>query len=99
VHLVLHSLPTRRSSDLFPDALFFNGTISKAERRKNADLFNDDNSGRNLIVVQSDAGREGISLHDTTGKHQRVLINLGIPVKPVRSEEHTSELQSRENLV
>lgn len=71
----------------FPDALFFNGTISKAERRKNADLFNDDNSGRNLIVVQSDAGREGISLHDTTGKHQRVLINLGIPVKPVAATQ------------
>lgn len=71
----------------FPDALFFNGTIPKSQRRANADLFNDDESGRNLIVVQSDAGREGVSLHDTTGKHQRVLINLGMPVKPVAATQ------------
>ena len=71
----------------FPDALFFNGTIPKSQRRANADLFNDDESGRNLIVVQSDAGREGVSLHDTTGKHQRVMINLGMPVKPVAATQ------------
>lgn len=71
----------------FPDALFFNGTVPKKQRRQNADLFNDDNSGRNLIVVQSDAGREGVSLHDTTGKHQRVEINLGMPVKPVAATQ------------
>lgn len=71
----------------FPGAMLFNGTVSKAQRRRNADLFNDDNSGRNLIVVQSDAGREGVSLHDTTGKHQRVLINLGMPVKPVAATQ------------
>lgn len=71
----------------FPDALFFNGTVSKGQRRANADLFNDDDSGRNLIVVQSDAGREGVSLHDTTGKHQRVEINLGMPVKPVAATQ------------
>lgn len=71
----------------FPGAMLFNGTVSKAQRRRNADLFNDDNSGRNLIVVQSDAGREGVSLHDTTGKHQRVLVNLGMPVKPVAATQ------------
>lgn len=71
----------------FPDALLFNGTVSKAQRRRNADLFNDDKSRKNLIVVQSDAGREGVSLHDTSGKHQRVLINLGMPVKPVAATQ------------
>lgn len=71
----------------FPGAMLFNGTVSKAQRRKNADLFNDDNSGKNLIIVQSDAGREGVSLHDTTGKHQRTLINLGMPVKPVAATQ------------
>lgn len=71
----------------FPKAMEFNGTVSKAQRRKNADLFNDDNSGRNLMIVQSDAGREGVSLHDTTGKHQRTLINLGMPVKPVAATQ------------
>lgn len=67
----------------FPDALFFNGTVPKKQRRANADAFNDDESGNDLIVLQSDAGREGVSLHDTTGKHMRVLINLGMPGKPV----------------
>lgn len=75
--------PIDTLSAAFPDALFFNGTVPKAQRRANADTFNDDNSGKNLIVLQSDAGREGVSLHDTTAKHMRVLINLGMPGKPV----------------
>jgi len=79
--------PIETLGEAFPDALFFNGTVSKGQRRANADLFNDDDSGRNLIVVQSDAGREGVSLHDTTGKHQRVEINLGMPVKPVAATQ------------
>ena len=68
----------------FPTALLFNGTVSNAERIKNADLFNDDNSGRNVIIVQSDAGSTGISFHDTTGVHQRVIFNLGLPKKPAK---------------
>lgn len=75
--------PIDTLSAAFPDALFFNGTVPKKKRRENADAFNSDTSGKNLIVLQSDAGREGVSLHDTTGKHMRVLINLGMPVKPV----------------
>ena len=60
----------------------FNGTLSKGERAKNVERFNRDGSGADVIVVQSDAGGAGISLHDTSGKHQRVLLNLGLPVKP-----------------
>lgn len=63
-------------------SLLFNGTISKGKRQQAVNLFNDDNSGMNLLIVQSDAGSTGISLHDTTGKMQRVSINLGVPVKP-----------------
>lgn len=66
----------------FPDVLLFNGAISTGERRKAKDLFNDTSSGRHLILVQSAAGREGISLHDTTGEMQRVLIHLGLPTAP-----------------
>lgn len=65
------------------DVLLFNGDVSKKDREKNVQLFNDDTSGKDIILVQSDAGQAGISLHDTTGKHQRVLMNLGMPVKPV----------------
>lgn len=68
----------------FPDALLFNGTVGNAQRIKNADLFNEDNNGRNIIIVQSDAGSTGISFHDTTGVHQRVIFNLGLPKKPAK---------------
>lgn len=71
----------------FPNVLLFNGMVSKGKRRQNADFFNADKSGKNLILVQSDAGREGVSLHDTTGKHQRVEINLGMPVRPVAATQ------------
>lgn len=74
-------------SGAFPDALYFNGRVPKSQRKKNADAFNDDNSGSNLIVAQSDAAREGVSLHDTTGKHQRVEVNLGMPTRPVAATQ------------
>lgn len=68
----------------FPKALLFNGRVAKTQRSKNADLFNQDDSGHDLIIVQSDAGSTGISFHDTTGKHQRVIINIGMPQKPAK---------------
>jgi len=82
----LHS-PIVTLGAAFPDALFFNGTVPKAERRANADRFNDEAGEHRLIVLQSDAGREGVSLHDTTGKYPRVLINLGLPVRPVAATQ------------
>ncbi|EXB47319.1 type III restriction enzyme, res subunit [Acinetobacter baumannii 146457] len=68
----------------FPNALLFNGRISKKDRQKNVDMFNQDNSGYDMLIVQSDAGSTGISLHDTTGTHQRVNINIGQPIKPAK---------------
>lgn len=69
----------------FPKALTFNGTVPKAKRRANADKFNDDLMGPNILIAQSDAMREGVSVHDTSGKHQRVEINLGLPTQPTKS--------------
>jgi hypothetical protein len=69
----------------FPGAVEFNGTVSKKNRQKNRDDFNKPKSGVNLIIVQSKAGREGISLHDTQGTRQRVLINLALPVAPTEA--------------
>ena len=63
----------------------FNGDVSKKNREKAQKDFNDDNGKAKIILVQSDAGQAGISLHDTTGKYQRVLINLGMPTKPTAS--------------
>ncbi len=67
----------------FPDALLYNGRVPSKARTEAKRLFNQDGSGRDLIIVQTDAGEAGISLHDTTGKHQRVIINLGLPVRPM----------------
>ena len=64
------------------EALYINGLESDDNKRAARELFNSDTSGKNIIIVQQDAGNAGISLHDTTGKFQRVLINIGIPSRP-----------------
>ncbi|MEY2864643.1 MAG: hypothetical protein RLY58_2350, partial [Pseudomonadota bacterium] len=76
--------PIKRLKEAFPDLLQFNGTLSKGDRSKNADLFNSDTSGHDVLIVQSDAGSTGISFHDTTANFQRVLINIGMPAKPAK---------------
>lgn len=60
----------------------FNGKVNDKQRLQNLADFNRDGSGVDVLVVQADAGGAGISMHDTTGGHQRVLINLGMPTKP-----------------
>ena len=68
--------------EAFPQAGVFNGDIPKRDRNEAVKTFNDDDSSMNVIIVQRDAGKEGISLHDTTGKTPRVLLDLGLPTKP-----------------
>lgn len=75
------SLETLKAA--FPDAVVFAGTESKKAREEGVRAFQTDNSGVDVILVQADAGEAGISLHDKTGRHPRVLFNLGLPVKPV----------------
>lgn len=60
--------------------VFINGDTSKKDKPGNINKFNDDNSEVKIIVVQEEAGKEGISLHDTTGMHPRVLMNLSLPI-------------------
>ena len=75
--------PIETLSKAFGDELaLYNGTLSKGEREKNKNAFNNDDSKTKIILVQSAAGQAGVSLHDTTGKHQRALINLGLPTRP-----------------
>ena len=83
-------------------ALFFDGTIPAKKRALNVEEFNDAKSGKNLIVVQIEAGKEGISLHDTKGDAQRVLYNLGLPTKPtdlIQSEGRIYRLGSKSNAI
>lgn len=79
----------RKPLDVFAEAFgdkvrFYNGDVSNKDRAKAKEAFNQDDSGVDVIVVQQDAGEAGLSLHDVTGQHQRVLINIGMPVKPTQ---------------
>lgn len=85
VNLSLGNIPAPMETlrkELGGHAVFINGKVPKEERAKNIERFNDDNSGMNIIVCQQDAANAGISLHDTTGKHPRVLINIAMPERP-----------------
>jgi endonuclease YncB( thermonuclease family) len=63
-------------------AAVYNGTVPQKVRAKAKTDFQTDGSGLDVLIVQSAAGEAGISLHDTTGAHQRALVNLGMPVRP-----------------
>ena len=64
------------------DVLLYNGDVSKSDRAKNIKLFNQDGSGKDILLAQSASAKEGVSMHDTTGQQPRVLINLGLPTAP-----------------
>src|SRR5690606_41660733 len=92
VFRLLHSFPTRRSSDLdvicrvqldMPPALA--AALKVAESV--CDLGAATKLNRNMLLV----GKDAAELHARSKEDATVL--------DLRSEEHTSELQSRENLV
>ena len=80
-----YSMPREQIAKAFGEdnVLFFSGKESSKVKSKAVDTFNDDNSGKNIIVIQEASGKEGISLHDTTGNHQRVCITLALPQSPI----------------
>lgn len=65
----------------FPGVLLINGDEKKADLLRRYKGFQSDDTGPQVMLVQS-AKNKGWSGHDTTGKHQRVLINLGQPTAP-----------------
>jgi hypothetical protein len=80
-----YSSAVSQIQNAFPDqTVFFSGKKEhKKLKSKAVTSFNDDNSGKDIIMIQEDAGKEGISLHDTTGAHQRVLMSLSMPVSTI----------------
>lgn len=60
----------------------YNGRVSNKDRKAALDKFNQDGSGLDILVVQSAAGEFGISMHDVSGVHQRLMLNLGMPIRP-----------------
>ena len=65
----------------FPDLMIYNGDVSNKDRLAIKDRFNDDGDMAPMLA-QGAAMREGVSLHDTTGNRQRVLLHLGMPSEP-----------------
>ena len=80
-----YSMPREQIAKAFgaDNVLYFSGQESTKVKNQAIDSFNNDESGKNIIVIQEASGKEGISLHDTTGKHQRVLITLALPQSPI----------------
>ena len=80
-----YAMPREQLAEAFgkENILFFSGKESAKVKNEAVKQFNDDNSGKNIIVIQEASGKEGISLHDRTGKHQRVVITLALPQSPI----------------
>jgi hypothetical protein len=77
--------PREAITSVFPHAKEFNGTVNKKKRSSYIDDFNEDYSSTDIIIVQTKAGREGISLHDIFGTRPRAIINLGLPTAPTQA--------------
>src|SRR5690606_41407765 len=97
--LILHSFPTRRSSDLTPTT----ATVNFADNDNNEEVLNfcitpnGEHKDVEIIVTPLIPTRPGFE-----ATYNIVYRNKGNQVASEyygRSEEHTSELQSRENLV
>ena len=63
--------------------VLFNGSETQKAREAAVAAFNQDGSQQNVLVAQVASAKEGISLHDTTGSHQRVMISLYLPQSPI----------------
>ena len=99
-----YSMPREQIAKVFgkDKVLFFSGKESTKVKDKAVDTFNSDDSGKNIIVIQEASGKEGISLHDTTGKHQRVCITLALPQSPITAlqiEGRTYRIGNKSNAI
>lgn len=99
-----YSMPREQIAKMFgkDKVLFFSGKESTKVKDKAVDTFNSDDSGKNIIVIQEASGKEGISLHDTTGKHQRVCITLALPQSPITAlqiEGRTYRIGNKSNAI
>ena len=65
------------------NVMVYNGRISNKEKNEAKKKFNDDNSGKDILIVNQQAGKEGIDLHDKEGGKQRVMMNITMPSDPI----------------
>ena len=72
----------RFQSELGKTVGIYNGDVEDSVKQDMVDKFNDDEDDLRVLLCQRVSAKEGISLHDRTGKHQRVLIDLGLATRP-----------------
>src|SRR5439155_3494431 len=89
-HRYLHSFPTRRSSDL---AASLSGQIVTVRLASGAKF------ARSSVVAPPAVVTNTSSLASASTQFSPSTYQHGAPVRASRSEEHTSELQSRGHLV
>src|SRR5690606_41507354 len=97
-HYSQSSFPTRRSSDLLPNSV--SGRVRRRREGVGEELaFRKTTSSGEILpgVVHHDGGAAGIDL--VAGEIGNIFHDGAVNETRARSEEHTSELQSRENLV
>src|SRR5207253_6842681 len=93
VHRALHSFPTRRSSDLMIRFNIVASSLCVVTRERNLRLAETTVASR-VPYVPTCGSRLGY-----IGRHESGVSSTAGGVWPRRSEEHTSELQSRGHLV
>jgi hypothetical protein len=80
----------------------FNGSVTQGTKDAGRDAFNNDSSECKVIVCQVQSAKEGIDLHDKTGKHQRVMMVLSLPESPiefVQTEGRIYRVGSKSNAI
>lgn len=99
-----YRLPREQLADIFGEdkVAFFSGEETTKQKNQSIDDFMKDNKGKDIIVIQEASGKEGISLHDQTGEHQRVQISLCLPQSPIafiQSEGRIYRIGQKSNAV
>lgn len=72
--------PGEALSQEFPEeSVLFRGGLTDKQRVAAIEQFN--KGGKKLFIVNKEAGKAGISLHDVVGDSPRILVQLGLPIR------------------
>src|SRR5690606_41328185 len=94
----LHSFPTRRSSDLLTSNWYGGFNIGQSRESINDGAIANSELGGGLTGITDDHEDNGYKVFAGYQFNDHIALEAGY-FDLGRSEEHTSELQSRENLV
>lgn len=77
----MQSVPDAIKEAFGDQALLFRGDVNTKDKNANIKAFNDATSKNDIVVIQRQAGKEGLSLHDLTGDKQRALMLMTVPTQ------------------